>query len=99
MPSYEDLTFEQVIERLETLANPRPPGEPDGHERTVVVHTAASVRELRDQGWGLLMHDRSMIDMPGPARAVAASRLLELARRASARFGEPVQVLPANGDD
>ena len=40
MPSYEDLTFEQVIERLEELANPRPPGEPNGHQLTVVVPTA-----------------------------------------------------------
>ena len=99
VPSYEDLTFEQVIERLEELANPRPPGEPNGHQRTAVVPAARSVRELVDSGWALLLKDRSLVDMPGPARAAAATRLLELAQFASARLGKPETGSPANGDD
>lgn len=99
LPSYEDLTFEQVMERLEEIANPRPPGEPNGHELTVVVPTAAFVRELMDQGWALILKDRFLLDLPGPARKEAASRLFELALRALARVEEPVPTPGPNGVD
>lgn len=98
MPSYEDLTFEQVVERLAQLAGRRPPGEPGGHEPTVIVPIRKNIEVLRDHGMDLLRNDPDLHVLPGEERYELARTLAEHTDRAMSRVPAEVSALRPNGE-
>ena len=86
MPSYDD------------LARPRPPGEPGGHEATVVVPTRKNIMALSERGMDLLRNDPELHVLPGEERYELARTLAEHTDRAMSRVPAEVPALRPNGE-